>query len=97
MIWERDNLKEHYNHWLPKLIRVNAVTLGQHVFYTEKKLEVSDRLRRHEKEHTKQYKRDGIAKFLLRYFYEYLKGRLKGMNHDEAYLNISYEIEERES
>ena len=88
---------EHYNHWLPKLMKVNGVTLNQHVFYTEGKSEASDRLRRHEKEHTKQYKRDGIAKFLLRYFYEYLKNRLQGMDHGKAYLNISYEIEAREA
>ena len=90
-------MKEHYNHWLPKLLKVNAITLNQHVFYTDIKARVSDRLRRHEKKHVMQYKRDGIIKFLSRYFYEYLKNRIKGMSHGKAYLNISYEIEARKA
>jgi len=42
---------------------------------------VSNKLISHEVEHIKQYRRDGIIGFLSRYFYEYLKGRLNGINH----------------
>lgn len=97
MTWERDIMIQHYDHWLPKKIGVNGVTLGEHVFYSYKKENVSDRLRTHEKEHTRQYQRDGIIPFLLRYFYEYCRNRLKGMNHNQAYLNINYEIEARKA
>ena len=84
---------EHYNHWLPKLIKVNAITLGRHIFYAEQK--VSDRLRKHEEEHVLQYLEDGIIPFLICYFYEYIKNRSQGMSHYKAYKNISYEVEAR--
>lgn len=90
-------IKEHYNHWFPKLINARGVTIYNHIFYSLPEELVYTRLRRHEMEHVKQYKRDGFFRFLLRYFYEYFINRFKGMSHYEAYLNISYEIEARKA
>lgn len=49
----------------------------------------------HELAHVVQFLRDGTAPFLVRYFGEYLGGRLRGMGDRNAYLAISYEREAR--
>ena len=74
-------MNPHYNSKIPNLLGVVAVTFGSHVFFKEKEENVSNKLISHEVEHIKQYRRDGIIGFLSRYFYEYLKGRLNGINH----------------
>jgi len=88
-------MKKHTNHWLPRLIKVNAITFGNHVFFVMKN--PSSRLISHEKKHVEQYEQDGFIKFLLRYFYEYLENRMKGMKHHQSYLAVSYEVEAREA
>ena len=74
-----------------------AITINQTTYYSVTKEKVNDRWKRHEDKHKEQYKEDGIVKFLCKYLYEYLKCRIKGLNHNQAYLNISYEIEAREA
>ena len=88
-------MKKHFESKIPSLLDAVAVTFSSHVFFKGSEEDVSDSLIRHEREHVKQYKRDGIIGFLSRYFYEYLRGRLSGMDHSEAYHNISYEKEAR--
>jgi len=88
---------EKYNHWLPKLLRVAGVTIGKNIYYKNSKNLVSIKLRRHEKEHVKQYRQNGLIKFLFCYFYEYIKNLIKYRSHKKAYLNISYEIEARKA
>ena len=83
----------HYNHWLPKLLNVNGVTIGHHIYY--QRTNIPDWLRRHEETHVRQYQVYGIFGFLFIYFYEYLRGRLKGLSHFEAYQDITFEIEAR--
>lgn len=86
---------EHYNcKWLLKL-NIAGITFGEYIFYAYPKYRVSDRLRKHERTHVEQYRRDGVVKFLCKYLYEYFKYRLQGMSHNQAYLNISYEKEAR--
>jgi len=87
---------EHYNHLLPKLMNVTAVTLGQHVYYAINKESISKRLRKHEMVHVIQYKQLGFMHFLYRYFKEYIGFRLKGLDHYHAYIEISYEKEARQ-
>lgn len=87
---------EHYNHLLPKLMNVTAVTLGHHVYYAISKESISNRLRKHEMVHVIQYKQLGFMRFLYRYFKEYIGFRIKGLNHYRAYLEISYEKEARQ-
>jgi len=90
-------MNEYYNHWLPKLLRVAGVTIGKNIFYSVKKTQVPERLRRHEKEHVKQYEQNGIIKFLFCYFFEYIKNLIKYKSHRKAYLNISFEIAARKA
>ena len=50
----------------------------------------------HELVHVSQWHQLGVARFLRRYLGEYLRGRQRGLNHNEAYLAISLEKEARE-
>jgi len=87
---------EHYNHFLPKLMNVTAVTLGHHVYFAIHKESISHQLRKHEMVHVQQYAQIGFIRFLFRYFKEYIRYRLKGLDHYHAYLEISYEKEARQ-
>ena len=84
-------VKEHYNHWLPKLLNAEGVTLGSHIFYYDD--DVSYRTFTHEMVHVEQYRKYGVPLFLLIYVIHYVIGRLKGLSHDEAYRNICFEKE----
>ena len=85
-----------YNHWLPKLIKVNAIVINKTIYFAMEKEEVTDRLLKHEKEHIKQQNEEGIL-FYPKYFLEYLKNLLKYKNHNKAYWYISYEIKARKA
>lgn len=87
---------EHYNHFLPRLLKVTAVTLGRHVYYAVDAKYISIRLRSHEEVHIQQFHQLGFYAFLFRYLKEYMYYRLKGYNHYQAYLEISFEKEARE-
>lgn len=49
----------------------------------------------HELVHVRQYRELGAWRFRLAYLREYLAGRLRGLGHDAAYRNISFEREAR--
>ena len=88
-------IKEHYNNkWLKKL-NIRAITFNNHIFYSISKYEIPSWLRKHEETHVNQYKVYGIFMFLLYYVYDYLKNRLKGMKHIDAYYYNKFEIEAR--
>lgn len=53
------------------------------------------RLLFHELVHARQWKELGVARFGWRYLTEYLRGRLSGLNHQQAYHAISFEEEAR--
>lgn len=84
-------IKNHYNHWLPRFLRVEGVTIGTHIYYEDSNPPPT--LIRHEMVHVKQYQQYGIVGYLIRYLYHYLKGRLKGLSHTEAYYKIPFEEE----
>lgn len=88
-------MKEHYSHWLPKLFKAEAIVFGSHIFYVMEHPSVF--LRRHEKKHVEQYKEHGVIAFLCKYLLEYSIGRLRGLSHRQAYLNISFEVEARKA
>jgi hypothetical protein len=50
----------------------------------------------HELIHARQWRRLGSFRFLIRYVFEYLRGRLSGHGHQDAYLGISLEVEARD-
>jgi hypothetical protein len=54
------------------------------------------RLVSHELVHVRQWQELGTMRFLRRYLTDYLRGRRKGLGHNQAYLAISLEKEARE-
>ena len=50
-------------------------------------------IRNHEEIHIRQQAEELIFFFYLRYLYFWIKGRLKGMSWNDAYLAIPYEVE----
>ena len=78
-----------------KPFRINAIVLYPLVLYQDKF--PNESLVIHEEVHLKQIKADGVLKFYTRYLYEYVRGRMLGLSHYQAYRNISYEIEAYES
>jgi hypothetical protein len=84
---------EHYKSFIPRIFGVIAITFGNHIFYSLEQDKIPDRLRKHEMEHVRQYRRDGFVGFLVRYLTEYFTYRLKGFTDDESYSKIKYEVE----
>lgn len=74
-----------------KPLKINAIVLYPFVLYCDK--HPSEDLIIHEQTHLTQIKRDGVLQFYFRYLKEYFSGRKQGLNHYEAYRNISYERE----
>lgn len=72
-------------------IKINAIVLYPFVLYCD--AHPSEELMKHERVHLKQIKRDGVFYFYLRYLWEYFSARKRGLSHDMAYRNISYEKE----
>jgi hypothetical protein len=76
----------------------DAFVLGCRIFLStpasrriEARLPGSLSLLAHEIAHAEQYVRHGTFGFLARYAAEYLRGRLAGQAHREAYRSISFE------
>ena len=86
-----------HNHWLPKLLKVEAIVINKTVYFAMTKEEVSEKLLNHEQEHIKQQEEEGFTAFLFNYLSEYFANRLAGMSHYKAYYNISYEKEARKA
>ena len=86
-------IKEHYSSAIPTLFNAIAITFGNHVFYEMSEDKITERLRRHEEIHVKQYKHLGVPLFLILYLFEYFRNRLNGFTQEEAYRSISYEVE----
>jgi len=86
-------VKEIYNHWLPPLIGADAITFGNIILYGMPEDKVWSVLRKHEMVHVEQYAKYGVVRFLIIYIYEYLVGRLKGLDDKQAYRNIGFEKE----
>lgn len=55
------------------------------------------RLITHELEHFRQQEEDGVIPFYWTYLNDYLKNKKKGQSEHNAYWNIPYELEARES
>lgn len=83
---------------LTTLAGASAIVFGRRIFlapHARLAIESDDddarRLLAHELTHVRQYRRYGMAAFLGRYVGEYLRARLGGASHREAYLGISFE------
>ena len=86
----------HYSKkWVSK-INADAITFGRHIFYTESKMLVSDRLHRHELAHVRQYEKYrifGIGWISIPLFLIVYVGQWIGAGF--RYSKIPYEIEAR--
>lgn len=87
--------KIHYkSKWLFFFPRnVVAFTVGRHIYCRSDN--PSEQLLRHETAHILQYEKYGIIRFLLIYYLDYLSGLTRYQNHNDAYLNIPFEVEAR--
>lgn len=74
-----------------KYFNINAIVLYPFVLYCDR--EPSRTILSHERIHFDQIRKEGVVKFYCRYLLEYIQGRRMGLNHDEAYRNISFEKE----
>lgn len=82
------------DHWLPKLLNVNAITIYPYVFCADKF--PTEQLLKHEKAHIKQVQKHGWFQFYLSYLLYYAAGRISGKSHFAAYHDIPWEVEARD-
>lgn len=72
---------------------MDAITIVGTVYFRNSREETPAPLVRHELVHIEQIKKEGALKFYFNYLFQYLKNRIHGMKHKDAYLNIPYEVE----
>ncbi len=86
--------KLKFNHWLPKMFKLWGISLYPYILYADSPKDIPLRILRHETCHWTQQRKDGL-RFYIKYLFFYFKNYLKYKNHNDAYLNIPYEIEAR--
>ncbi len=69
-----------------------AITIGPLVSL-RRRAAGDERLLRHELVHVEQWRRHGLAGFLVRYLGAYVVWRLRGHAHWDAYRRIPFEVE----
>ena len=79
--------------WLP--LGVYGMTLG-HTILVRKEQAGDEALLCHEMVHVRQWEELGVPRFLWRYLSSYLRGRLRGLSHQDAYRAIPLEVEARQ-
>lgn len=84
-------IKPVYNSFIPKLLKVSAITLYPFIFFAKKKYNISNTLYKHEMIHVEQIRAHGVLGFYGSYIIEYLKHRFNGNSHYGAYMAISWE------
>lgn len=87
-----------FDHWLPKTIKMGAITLCQHVYYAQTQEQVNPyassgaaQLVRHELEHVSQCENVGAVDFFIDYHVKSMVGFLKHWAVDAAYRDNMYE------
>ncbi len=70
----------------------DGLTIGR-LIIVRRGHEHSEYLVRHEQVHVRQWRRHGPVGFPARYLAGYLRGRLRRLGHEGAYLRIPFEIE----
>ncbi len=89
-------LRRHGDHWRwvggPVPPGTAAITIGPLVSM-RRRVAGDQRLLRHELVHVEQWRRHGLVGFSARYLGSYLRWRLRGHVHWDAYRRIPFEIE----
>jgi hypothetical protein len=70
------------------------VTIGSVISIRARAVD-DERLLRHELVHVRQWRELGPVRFSVRYVGSYLRARLSGLSHRDAYLQIPFEVEAR--
>ena len=89
----RKKIKIRHNHWLPKLIRTEGITLYPFILLREKKEYIKRDTYKHELQHCYQIEELGILNFYASYIFYFLAGLFRYRNGNEAYHKIPYEEE----
>jgi len=76
--------------YLSLFINISAITLFPFIISRDK---MSDVTIRHEMIHIEQQKELLVIFFYILYVWYWLKGKVKGMSNDDAYMNIPFEQE----
>ena len=88
-------LERHEGYWLligPAAPGATATTLGPLILMRRRGVG-NERLLRHELEHVRQWREQGLVGFLRRYLGAYVRERMRGLPHWAAYRRIPHEIE----
>ncbi|HEY3144219.1 MAG TPA: DUF4157 domain-containing protein [Acidimicrobiales bacterium] len=88
-------LQRHEGYWLlagPAAPGARATTFGPLIMMRRSGVG-NARLLRHELEHVRQWRENGVPGFLRRYLGPYFRWRLRGYPHWAAYRRIPFEIE----
>jgi len=88
-------LERHDGYWLvigPAAPGALATTFGP-VIFMRRRAVGNRRLLRHELEHVRQWREQGVGGFLRRYLGAYLRWRAHGYTHWAAYRRVPQEIE----
>ena len=82
-----------YNSKIPKWLGYEGLTLYPFIFIIHSYIDCPKWLIKHEQIHLRQQLRWFIIPFFIVYIWDYVAGRVKGLNHNEAYKNIRFEKE----
>lgn len=82
-----------YNSNIPGILKAQGVAIFPFIFISHKEPDCPEWLIRHEKVHIRQQLQWLFIPFFVVYGFDYLKGRIKGMNHNDAYMDIRFEKE----
>lgn len=89
-------IERHGDHWRwvggPVPPGASAITIGP-LISVRRRAAGDEQLLRHELVHVEQWRRYGIVGFLARYIGAYLRWRVRGHAHRDAYRHIPLEIE----
>lgn len=91
------NVKFVHNSIIPKLLKVDAITLYPFVFIALAKEATPKWLVMHEMEHVRQVRMIGIFRFYSSYLLYYFAGRLAGFSDYDAYMDIPWEKQARDA
>lgn len=86
------NIRVKYDHWYPKLINVDGITIYPWILYADVKEQVDPILYKHEMVHVGQIRKEGWLTFYFKYLASFCHNFLR-YSYDDAYMAIPYEIE----
>jgi len=86
-------IKVRYTHWLPRLLRVAAITLYPYIFIAGSKEKTQNRLYKHEMTHIWQVVTYGWFRFYISYLLYFAAAWVRYRYWDSAYYTIPYEAD----